>query len=402
MNRPSDIHTKAFGRFELLNKLGRGATATVYKARDRSNGQIVAIKIGSRQLALETRDLARFKREFTAVSHLRHPHLVAALDLGEEHQVPYLVLEFVDGVTLEKRLEDGPMTVQEALPVIAQVADGLRFLHQNQILHRDIKPGNIFLDTIGQAKVGDFGLLKLLATGQSAFTRSGQGMGTIAYGPPEQFEDARNTDFSCDIYSLAGTFYTALTGFYPFGVASPMRVLQRKLHNKFVPLQQLVPAAPAALDRLIARSLDASRANRPATADEFLKALMKVTAQVAAAATTAVPAARAAGGGGPERRTAPRVSVKTRAGFMPFHEVKRSPWNATIRDASTGGLCLQADTDCAVDTLLEVSVVGKPVSFLAQVRWVKPAGAHYILGCAFVRPPDPKDIDDLIAGGAGK
>src|SRR5436190_6698997 len=262
MTSPSD-KPKYFGAYELLEKLGRGNTAVVFKARQRTTGEIVAIKIGVPFLKLDRPNFERFRREFTLIQNIKHPHLVRALEFSEYRSFPFLVQEFIAGQSLEKHLRDGGfLSLTEGIDAILQVADGLRTLHQNQLLHRDVKPGNIFLDARGQAKLGDFGLLKTLSA-QSGLTKSRQAMGTIEFGAPEQFEDARHVDARCDIYSLATTFYTAVTGLFPFGSGSMRRVLLRKLRDKFIPLSCLLPAAPAELDDLISRSIRANREQRP-------------------------------------------------------------------------------------------------------------------------------------------
>jgi serine/threonine protein kinase len=381
---------KSFGPFELLEKVGRGGVATVYKARHKTSGNIVAIKIAPRMLALDPGNFERFKREFTTIRHLRHPHLVEALDFGEEKNVPYLVQEFVAGLSLENRLQRaGPVAVPEALSLILQVADGLRYLHQNDILHRDIKPGNILIDDRGQAKLGDFGLSKKLL-GDSVLTRSKQAMGTLDYGAPEQFEDARSADFRCDLYSLAATLYTVLTGQFAFGVGSHMRILQRKLQNRFVPLRELLPTIPPALCEFVTRSLHCQPEFRPGSIDSSIAVLQGVrdalkTPQPAVAVGTNPPAKDSASGA--ERRTTVRVVVTSTAGFVPFHQHKRGSWKTIILDVSAGGLCLETTVPFPVNTVLEVMPDGGGTSYLVQVRWTKPtSGQAFILGCSFVRP----------------
>jgi serine/threonine protein kinase len=391
-------------KFELLEELGQGSTATVYKARQRASGEVVAVKLGAGLLTLDQAVLERFRREFTVIRHLRHPNLVAALEIGEENQIPYLVLEYVNGPSLEKRLqEEGPMPPADALAVILQVAEGLRFLHDNQVLHRDIKPGNIYLDADGQAKLGDFGLLKMLTADHSAdpsLTKSHKAMGTLEYGAPEQFEDAKRTDVRCDIYALAGTLYTAMTGLFPFGVGSQMRMLRRKFQNQVFPLGYLLPRIPGELDEFLARALHAERQQRPATMAEFIATLTRVRAAVLALPAPRElprPPFRTDAGSGKERRTAVRVTVTLPVAFVPFHEHQRGTWKATIADVSEGGLCLQTRTLSPINTLLEVTDPTTGVSRLAQVRWLqKTPEQEYLLGCSFIRPLEAGEVETFL------
>ena len=397
---------KTVGPFELLEKLGQGGTSTVYKARHQDTGAVRALKIGADFLAWEPMTLERFKREFTIVRELRHPHLVETLDFGEVDDVPYLVLEFVAGRNLEQLLkQNGPLPVGDALTIFHQVSDGLRYLHQHQIVHRDIKPGNILVDEEGRAKLGDFGLLKNLA-GDAVLTRSGQAMGTMEYGAPEQFEDAKSADFRCDLYSLAAALYTALTGQFPFGVGSYLKILQRKLQSQFVPLAQLVTAAPAALNELVTRSLHPQREQRPDNIDEFMAALQDANDALAqdpnpAGAKPNLPPGQTAGG--PERRATVRIASTLAAAFVPFHQQKRGAWNATILDVSSGGLRLQTTQPYPVDTVLEVLPGSRRTAYLVQVRWVKvTAEQAYILGCAFTRPVPDVEIEEMFPSGQPK
>src|SRR5262245_62013505 len=321
------------GAFDILEPLGRGGMAAVYKARNTKTGQLVAIKIGHRFLTLDPTNFERFKREFTAVRELRHPHLVETLDFGETGGLPYLVLEFVAGPSLEKRLRQGSLPVAEALALFGQVAEGMQFVRQHRIVHGDIKRGNILLGEDGVVKLGDFGLLKNLA-GDAVLTQSGQAMGTMEYGAPEQFEDARSADLRCDLYSLAAALYTAVTGQFPFGMGGHMKILQRKFQSQFVPLRQLLPAVPSALDEMVSRCLRPQRDQRPDSIEEFAAALREARAALEAPAQSSSSAGAEKteedSADSADRRATVRIASTITAAFVPFHQMKRGSWNATI------------------------------------------------------------------------
>src|SRR5262245_10561577 len=402
MNGVVQASPKIFGRFEVLELLGRGGCATVYKARDISSSQIVALKIGPSFLELDEDGLARFHREFTVIHVLEHPHLVRALEMGDHHGVPYIAMEYVAGQNLEQRLlERGCLAPEEATRIFVQAAEGLRYLHENFVLHRDIKPSNIFLGERDHAKLGDFGLLKRL-TDEEALTRSHQGMGTMEYGAPEQFEDAKHADRGCDLYSLAASLYTALTGKFPFGIGGHLHILQRKLQNQFVPLRLLIESLDPAVDQLVTRCLHANREERPESCDEFLEVLRKLGTHSPAGSASnseidapAVKPRKAA-----DRRVSLRFEVDLTATFVPFHQKMRGRWDATILDVSPQGVRLQTPRKVAVNSVLQLTLGKAMRSELALVRWVQPAkGDTQIVGCAFVRPLSRSEFDAAYRSG---
>src|SRR5262245_3647012 len=221
-----------YGPYRVIATVGRGGMARVFKARHQQTGEIVALKVASEIALLDPTLKKRFHREFAVARALCHPHLVRAFDCSEIDDALYQVLEFIEGQNLGQRIRDkGPLTVDEAVAVFTQVAGALQYVHEQGVLHRDIKPSNIMLHESGLAKLADFGLLKNLESQSSVLTRSNQSMGTIAYGAPEQFEDAKRADARCDLYSLAATFYAAVAGQFPFGSGGNIKILRRKLQN---------------------------------------------------------------------------------------------------------------------------------------------------------------------------
>ena len=381
---------KAFGPYEVTGVLGRGGNATVYKVRHQSTGSIAALKVGPPLLKLEADAARRFHQEFNAIAPLRHPSVANALALGEHDGVPYLVLEYVPGRSLGDVLrEKGPLPIAHAGQVFRQIADGLRYLHANHILHRDIKPGNILLTPYDQAKLVDFGLLKNLKEDHH-LTTSRRAMGTIDYGAPEQFEDAKRVDHRCDIFSLAATFYTALTGKFAFGSGNHLQIMQRKLLHQYVPLRLIVPSLDPAIDQLVNWCLQPNPSERPSSCDPVIAVLRTCASRPSAAPMDEPTFTCDKVAHGAERRATVRFEVDLTASFVPFHQNMRGRWLATILDVSPGGICLQTPRAVAVHSVLQVSLMNGAPPELVMVRWVRPGGpgdadAH-IVGCAFVRP----------------
>jgi serine/threonine protein kinase len=395
---------KAIGDFEVLDLIGQGGSGIIYKVRHQVTSEIAALKVSSSHFQLEARAVERFQQEFTAICPLRHPHLVRALSQGEQDGASYLVLEFVPGQNLDECLKQkGPFTPAGALAVFLQVADGLRYLHANHIVHRDIKPSNIFLTPDNQAKLGDFGLLKKLSEGMN-LTRSRQSMGTVDYGAPEQFEDAKRVDRRCDLYSLAATLYTALTDKFPFGNGYPMQIMSRKSQNEFVPLRLLLPSLDPAIDQLVNRCLEADPARRPSDCDEFIAALRNcVSGPVPAPDDASLEFRQCQPATGKERRATVRFAVDLTATLVPFHQNMRGRWQVSILDVSREGICLQTPRSVAVNSVLQVNIGKRATLELVLVRWVKAGkGDTHIVGCSFVHVLGDEDFETLCKTGSRK
>jgi hypothetical protein len=386
---------KIFGPFEVIAKIGAGGSATVYKVRHRASGKIAALKVCPRFVQLSPDAAKRFHQEFATIRPLRHPNIVRAVGWGEHDGYTYLAMEYVPGQNLEMRLkEKGPLTPEETVAVFLQITEGLRYLHSHHILHRDIKPSNLFLTPTNQAKLGDFGLIKNLSD-DAHLTQSRKGMGTIEYGAPEQFEDAKNVDPRCDLYSLAATLYTALTGKFPFGNGGPMQILHRKFLDQFVPLRLLVPGLDPAVDQLVNRCLRRDLAERPRRCEEFQAVLQNYRA----GPTSAAPGDAGLEADcvkGVDRRASVRFAADLTATFVPFHQNMRGRWDATILDVSRHGVRMRTPRAVAVNSVLQLTVGQNGRPELALVRWVKPAqGDMQILGCSFIQPLSNQEFEAL-------
>jgi hypothetical protein len=195
----------------------------VYQARQTKLGRLVALKVLPADRSRDPAFAARFAREAQALARLSHPHIVAVHDFGEADGLFYLLMEFVDGGDLRRRMQAGPVQPEEALRVVGQVCEALQYAHEEGVVHRDIKPENILLDKRGRVRVADFGLAKLLGRSPAdlLLTGSQQVLGTLNYIAPEQIERPLQVDHRADIYSLGVVFYELLTGGLPLGRFAP-------------------------------------------------------------------------------------------------------------------------------------------------------------------------------------
>jgi serine/threonine-protein kinase len=251
------------GRYEILSLLGRGAMGSVYKARDPVLDREVALKTvgGLLMEAAEHREeyLQRFQREAQAAAKLSHPNIVAVHDLGvdEPSGTPFIVMEYVPGVSLATLLRENPtLPVAQAVEIADQVAAALEEAHRHGIVHRDVKPGNVFVDPRGRVKVGDFGIARIEG---SDLTQTGVGLGTPGYLAPEVVRGER-ADPRADVFALGALAYALLAGRKPFLGVTPQtltaEVLEREPEEPHAVRPEVPPAASAAVMHALAKSRD--------------------------------------------------------------------------------------------------------------------------------------------------
>jgi serine/threonine protein kinase len=287
MKLPSDAR---LGPYQVLGPLGAGGMGEVYKARDTRLNRTVAIKVLPEQFADDPDRRERFEREARAVAALNHPHICHLHDVGEEHNVRFLVMEYLEGQTLAERVLRGPLPPSELLRRAIELADALDHAHRQGLVHRDLKPGNVMLTRSG-AKLLDFGLSKLqttpdllvlstLSPGDAPLTAEGAVLGTFPYMAPEQLA-GHEADTRSDIFAFGAIVYEMATGRRAFEGTSAATVIGAVLHTDPPLVSSLQPLAPPALDRIVARCLAKDPDERWQTARDLLLELKWIAQHVA-------------------------------------------------------------------------------------------------------------------------
>ena len=252
------------GPYEILSPLGAGGMGEVYRARDTRLGRDVAVKILPKEMSADALRKQRFDREAKTISSLNHPNICTLHDIGSQDGVDYLVMECVEGETLAKRLEKGPLPLEQVLKYGAQIADALDRAHRAGIVHRDLKPGNVMLTATG-AKLLDFGLAKPASAPVNGMTlteeirtapvtQEGTVVGTFQYMSPEQVE-GKEVDARSDIFSLGAVLYEMLTGKKAFEGKSQLSVASSILEKEPAPIIAAKPLTPPVRDDAVKKSL---------------------------------------------------------------------------------------------------------------------------------------------------
>ncbi len=265
-------------KYDVTAVLGRGGMGVVYRALDKSLGREVAIKTLTGGFADDPSMLARFYEEGKSMGRLNHPNIVAVYDIGVDNQLPYIVMECVSGSPLDKRMSVGePMPMPDRLRIVEDVCSALGYAHQKGVIHRDVKPGNIFVQPDGKAKLLDFGIARL-GERDSQLTRSGLIIGTGAYMAPERIR-GETIDGRSDIFAAGVVLYQLITGHLPF-TGSDFEQLQKIVTEPAPPLNSTGEEFPASLQTIVDRALAKSRDDRYGTAQEMAVDLSIVIAEL--------------------------------------------------------------------------------------------------------------------------
>jgi serine/threonine-protein kinase len=260
--------------YKILGKLGSGAMATVFKARQLSLDRIVAIKVLPRKLSESAEYVERFYKEGKAAAKLNHAGIVQAFDVGEAGGYHYFVMEYVKGHTLHDELADGKVFSEaDALKIIIQIAKALEHAHKQGLIHRDVKPKNIMMTPEGVVKLADMGLARLAADEQAAQAEAGRAFGTPYYISPEQIRGELNIDFRADIYSLGATLYHLVTGQVPFEGPTPAAVMHKHLKEPLIPPDHINNSLSVGLGEVVEVMMAKRPEDRYASTEDLLQDL---------------------------------------------------------------------------------------------------------------------------------
>jgi eukaryotic-like serine/threonine-protein kinase len=270
------------GPYRLINEIGKGGMAIVWKAYHAAMDRYVAIKMLPYQFAQREEFLARFRQEAKVIARLEHPHILPVYDYGEGgntpgEEMPYLVMRLLEAGTLTERIQAGELPLTEIDRIFTQLAGALEYAHEKGVIHRDIKPSNAMLDTRGEVFLTDFGIAKIVESAVQ-LTATGAITGTPEYMSPEQAQGLK-IDHRTDIYSLGVVLYEMLTGQVPYHAETPIAVILKKIQDPLPPPSMVNPDIPDALEPVLLKALTKDPDDRFASMDEFLNAWKRAVAK---------------------------------------------------------------------------------------------------------------------------
>src|SRR5262245_8915822 len=275
MSQNSALVGERLGSYKIESVLGSGAMGVVYRGTDEKRGRPVAIKVVTSEIAHGGKVQQRFKREYEILNQFRHPGIVRNLGYGRFRGTLYIAMEFIQGVTLEKTLnERGAMPWREVVDLGIQICDALHYAHERGVIHRDLKPSNLMVTAEGKVKLTDFGIAKDLD--KTALTATGRTLGTAAYMAPEQIRGTPAVSHKTDLYALGCVLYQMLTGQAPFSGGTHVVLMHCHLNEPVPRPSAKVAEIPKALDDLVAQLMAKAPTDRPWDAAAAAAVLTKV------------------------------------------------------------------------------------------------------------------------------
>jgi serine/threonine protein kinase len=266
-----DLTGRAWGRFQIIEERGRGGMAIVYKAYDGVLQRTVALKVLLPLLSSNTEFVQRFRREAITAANLRHPNIVVIYDVGSHEDYQYIVMEYLEGQTLQQEIDlKGVMPLERTVSILGQLTEALEYAHQQHLVHRDIKPANIIVGAQDRVTLTDFGLVK--AASRSRITGEGVAVGTLKYMSPEQAV-GKELDYRSDLYSLGVVVYEMLTGRTPFTGGTPYQALHELIYEPPVRPSTINPRMDPGVERALLQALSKEPDSRYARAGAFAQAM---------------------------------------------------------------------------------------------------------------------------------
>ena len=259
------------GSYRIIEQIGEGGMATVYKAYQSSMDRNVAIKVLPRQLAESEEFFKRFQQEARIVAKLEHPYILPVFDYGEENGIAYFVMRYLEAGTLKDKMNAGQLSLDEIDHIFTQLTDALGYAHNHGVVHRDLKPANVLVDLSGNLFLTDFGVAKVLESASPRLTQTAAIMGTPAYISPEQVASLP-VDGRSDIYSLGVILYEMVTGRVPFVADTPLAVILKHLNDPLPPPSVVKPDISPVIEQVIVKALAKDPDDRFDTTVDFVSA----------------------------------------------------------------------------------------------------------------------------------